>query len=138
MSIAFLLKIDELRYIAKLGNAAVLGITESKLDNCIFDSEIQIENYQMFRCDRNRKGGGVASYLINDLSYIKKDFFPEEIENMFFEILLPKTKPIHSFFTSMLYFLLSLSMLRKKSFSVSKYAKDMLAYRKRIPCCFMQ
>ena len=28
------------------------------------------------------------------MSYIEKDFFPEEIENMFSEILLPKTKPI--------------------------------------------
>ena len=91
-------KIDELRYIAKLSNTAVMGITESKLDNCILDSEIQIENYQMFHCDGNRKGGEVASYVINDLSYIEKYFFPEEIENIFFEILLLKTKPIHSFF----------------------------------------
>ena len=38
----------------------------------------------------------------------------------------------------MVYFLLSLSMLRKKPFSSSKSAKDMLAYRKGTPCCFMQ
>ena len=37
-------KIDELRHIAKLSNAAVIGITESQLDNCILDSEIQIDN----------------------------------------------------------------------------------------------
>ena len=29
-------------------------------------------------------------------------------------------------------------MLRKKLFSASKYTKDMLAYRKGTPCCFMQ
>ena len=29
-------------------------------------------------------------------------------------------------------------MLRKKPFSASKYAKDMLAYRKGTPYCFMQ
>ena len=34
------------------------------------------------------------------------------------------------FFISMMYFLLSLSMLWKKPFSTSKYAKDMLACRK--------
>ena len=28
-----------------------------------------------------------------DLSYIQKQYFPEEIENIFFQILLPKTKP---------------------------------------------
>ena len=32
------LPIDELRYIAKLSNAAVVGISETKLDNCILDS----------------------------------------------------------------------------------------------------
>ena len=78
-----------------LTNTAVIRIIESKLHNYILDSEIQIDNYQdkLLR-DMNRKGGGVASYVRKDLSYIKKDFFPEEIENMFFEILLPKTKPI--------------------------------------------
>ena len=88
------LKIDELRYIAKLSNPAVTGMTGSKLDDCIPDSEIQIDNYQILRCDRNRKGGWVVCYVRNDLSYIEKDLFPEEIENIFFEILLLKTKPI--------------------------------------------
>ena len=86
--------IDELRCIARLSNAAVIGITESKLDNCILKSEIQIDNYQKIRCDRNRKCEGVACYVKNDLSYIEKDFFPEQIENILFEILLPKTKPM--------------------------------------------
>ena len=87
-------KIDEFRYIAKLSNTAIIGIIESKVGNCILDSEIQVDNYQILRFDRNRKGGGVACYVRNDLSYIKKDFFSEEIENIFFEILLLKTKPI--------------------------------------------
>ena len=50
----------------------------------------------------------------------------------------PTTFQVHSFFISMAYFLLCLSMLRKKPFPVSKYAKDMLAYRKGNPYCFMQ
>ena len=82
------------RYIAKLSNAAVIGITESKLNNYILDSEIQIDSYQILRCGKNRKGGGVACYVRNDMSYIEKDPFPEEIENIFFEILLLKTKVI--------------------------------------------
>ena len=88
------LKIEELRYIAKLSNPAVTGMTGSKLDDCILDSEIQIDNYQILRCDRNRKGGWVVCYVRNDLSYTEKDLFPEEIQNIFFEILLLKTKPI--------------------------------------------
>ena len=82
------------RYIAKLSNAADIGITESKLNNYILDSEIQIDSYQILRCGRNRKGGGVACYVRNDMSYIENDSFPEETENIFFEILLLKTKVI--------------------------------------------
>ena len=32
-------KIDKLRYIASISNAAVIGITETKLDNTVYDSE---------------------------------------------------------------------------------------------------
>ena len=94
---SLLLKTDELRYIARLSNASVTGITESKLDNYIPDSEIQIDNYQIPRCDRNwkgRKGCLFCCFARNDFSYIKKDSFPEETENILFEILPPTTKPI--------------------------------------------
>ena len=87
-------KIDEIRYIAERTKAAVIGITESKLDESIFQSEIQIDNYDLLQCDRNRNGGGVACYIRSDISYVQKDFFPNVIENIFFEILLPKTSPI--------------------------------------------
>ena len=36
-------KIDEIRYIAERTKAAVIGITESKLHESIFQSEIQID-----------------------------------------------------------------------------------------------
>ena len=87
-------KIDELRNIAKSSNAAVIGISESKLGDSILSSEIHIDNYNTLRCDRNRHGGGVVCYVRNDLSYDAKSFFPPEIENIFFELLLPNTKPI--------------------------------------------
>ena len=87
-------KIDELRNIAKLSNAAVIGINESKLDDSVLSSEIHIDNYNTLPCDRNRHGVGVVCYIRNDLSYDAKSFFPPEIENIFFELLLPNTKPI--------------------------------------------
>ena len=65
---SLLLKIDELRNIAKLSNAAVIGIGESKLDDSVLSSEIHIDNYNTLRCDRNRHGGGVVCYIRNDLS----------------------------------------------------------------------
>ena len=79
-------KIDELRYIAKLSEAAVIGISESKLDDSVLSSEIQIENYDLIRSDRNRYSGGVACFIRNDLSYNTKSFLSSEIENIFIEI----------------------------------------------------
>ena len=51
-------KIDELRHIARLTNAAVMGISESKLDDSVPTSEVQIDEYDLLRCDRNRHGEG--------------------------------------------------------------------------------
>ena len=87
-------KIDELRYIAKLSEAAVIGISESKLHDSVLSSEIQIENYDLICSDRNRHGGGVACFIRNDLSYNTKSFLPSEIENIFIEIFLPHSEPL--------------------------------------------
>ena len=87
-------KIDGILYIAERGNAAVIGITESRLDKSIFESEIQIDNYDLLQCDRSRNGGDDACYIRSDISYVQKDFFPNIIGNIFFESLLSKTTPI--------------------------------------------
>ena len=86
---SLLSKIDELREIAKKTRATVIGITESKLDG-----EINIDGYELVRSDRNRHGGGVACYIRNDISFSVRGNFSSEIENIFLDILLPKTKPI--------------------------------------------
>ena len=75
-------------------NAAVIGITESKLEESIFLSENQIDNYNLLRYDRKRNGEGVAWYFRSDISYVQKDFFPNVIKKVFFEILLHKTTTI--------------------------------------------
>ena len=46
---SFLPKINEIRYIVARTNAAVMGISESKLDETILLSEIQISNYELLR-----------------------------------------------------------------------------------------
>ena len=48
----------------------------------------------MLRCDRNRRGAGVAYYIRNYLSYNIISVFPREIESVFFEILLLNSKQI--------------------------------------------
>ena len=50
--------------------------------------------YDLLRCDRNRNGGRVVCYIRNNLSYTQKNIFSNDIENVFFQIHLPKTKSI--------------------------------------------
>ena len=87
-------KIDELRIIANEMNPSVIGLTETKIDNSVNDEEIKITGYNLERSDRDRRGGGVACYIRSDLSYNVRNTFSEEIENIFVDIMLPKTKPI--------------------------------------------
>ena len=79
---SILSKNDELQYIANSNDAAVIGVSKSKLDQFVLQLEIQINKYDLLRNIRS------------DISYIQKHYFPKEIENVYFEILLPKTKPI--------------------------------------------
>ena len=83
INMCLLPKIDELQYIAKLSEAAVIDISESKLNNLVLSSESQIENYDLIRSDKNRHGSGVACFIRNYLSYNSKPFLPSEIENKF-------------------------------------------------------
>ena len=87
-------KIEEPQITVKSTNAASIGISESKLDESVLEFEIQIDNYKILCCDRNRCGGGVACYIRNYSSYNIISAFPQEIESVFFEILLPNSKPI--------------------------------------------
>ena len=87
-------KIEELHRIACQYNAAVIGISESKLGNSIFDSDIEIDGYNTLRFDRNRHGGGVACYVRNDLGFTERNDIPHDIETIFIEIFLSKTKPM--------------------------------------------
>ena len=87
-------KIEELRVVARKSKAAVIGVTESKLDATVLDGEVNIDGYEVIRSDRNRHGGGVACYVRNDISFNVRSDFSDEIENIVFDMLLPKTKPI--------------------------------------------
>ena len=91
---SLLTKIDELRDITKHIKPAILGITESKLDSSVTNAEVNINGYSIIRNDRNRNGGGVACYIRNDLCFNIKNIFSNSIEHVFFEILMPKVKPI--------------------------------------------
>ena len=91
---SLLLKIDELRDIISRTKPAILGITESKLDSSVSDQEVNISGYSILRSDRNRNGGGVACYIRADLCFNRRNVFSNTIEQVFFDLLIPKVKPI--------------------------------------------
>ena len=92
---SLLTKIDELKCMANETNAAIIGITESKLDHTVPDLEVNLPWYDILRYDRNRNGGdGVACYIRKNLCFNTRPLNCKEIDNIIFDILLPKSKPI--------------------------------------------
>ena len=75
-------KIDEIRNIAKSSNLSIIGLSETELDDSVFDAEINIEGYTLIRSDRNRHGGGVACYIKQSLTFDVQSYFSNEIENI--------------------------------------------------------
>ena len=68
-------KTDELRYIASLSTAAATDISESKLNDSVLYPEIQIENYDVIRSERNSDCSDIAYFIRNNLSY-KHEIIP--------------------------------------------------------------
>jgi len=88
-------KLSELRTFAQNTSASVIGISETWLDSSFTDSEIKIEGYTVLRADRNREGGGVCLYIKNNLAFnCRPDLNDENVEALWIELLLPRTKPI--------------------------------------------
>ena len=64
------------------------------LDKTILDNEVKIDGYELKRSDRNRQGGGLACYIRKYLSYNVREDFSPDLESIFFDLFLPKSKPI--------------------------------------------
>ena len=91
---SLLSKIDELREVVGHIKPAILAITESKLDSSVSYQEVNISGYSILRSDRNRYGGSSASYVRADLCFNKRNVFSNSIENVFFDLLISKLKPL--------------------------------------------
>ena len=70
-------------------------ITETKIDSSFPDGQFYIHGYSKpFRFDRNSHGGGILIYVREDIpcKRLMKHTFPDDIEGIFIEINLGKTK----------------------------------------------
>ncbi len=91
---SLLLHIDEIRMLVKELGIQILAINETKLDNTIDDSLVNIEGYTIKRCDRDRNGGGVAIYLKDTL--LDKSTVREDVPKSFLELLCVEIKPVRA------------------------------------------
>ena len=80
-------KIDEVRYIANITNAPIIGTSETKLDETICSSELKVDGYDLVRLDRSRRGSGVACYIKISIGYSYKESFCRNTESIFVDIL---------------------------------------------------
>ena len=46
----------------------IIGLSETRLDETVRDSDVNINGYNIYRNDRNAKGGGVTIYVKESLS----------------------------------------------------------------------
>ena len=88
LNIASLLKhLDELRIFIEEEKPHIIGINETRLDNMINDSEIEIDGYEVMRWDRDRNGGGVALYVHKSLDVtIRQDLMDCNVESVSVQI----------------------------------------------------
>ena len=81
--------------LARDSRAVCICVTETWLDGMVFGSEIHIDNYSVRRKDRNRHGGGGCLCKRSDSAFNGLvGFWHDEIEAVWIELSLPKTKPI--------------------------------------------
>ena len=80
-------EIEKLPIIAETINAAIIGIKEYKQDELSWNLRFKLITIKLY-------GEGVTCYMRNDLSCKIVSVFPPEIESVFFDILLPNSKPI--------------------------------------------
>ena len=65
-----------------IGNFNIFLISESKLDGTFPDKQFHINGFTIFRCDRNRYGGGLILYVYEGISFksLKIPLFDLDIE----------------------------------------------------------
>jgi hypothetical protein len=83
-----LIKLDEIYHkLAYMNSADIITISESWLDDTITDIDIELLDYQLYRKDRSRHGGGVLAYVHDSLSVSRRaDLEHDDIEALWLEL----------------------------------------------------
>ena len=72
----------------------LIAFNGTRLDSGINDDQVQLNNYELIRKDRNRNRGGVCTCLKNHINYkVRTDLMPEGTESIVIETVKPNGKP---------------------------------------------
>ena len=86
--------LDELHIFVDSEKPHIICINETKLDDSIDDSLVDIDGYAIIRKDRNKHGGGVALYIHQNINFeLKGELMCGEIESISVQIKNDKFKP---------------------------------------------
>ena len=94
LNVCSLLKnIDEVKHILINNNIHIFSLCETRLDESVSEAEICIPGYRSVRLDRNRNGGGIITYIKDNIPFnVKQDLMVDDLELMCIEVSLPKQK----------------------------------------------
>ena len=62
-------KCEEVKDILRCNYIDIFGLIETKLDDQFVDAMFNVDNYNLYRLDRNRNGGGVMCYVLSSLPH---------------------------------------------------------------------
>ena len=90
-------KMDELKYhLSSYKSNMILGLSETFLTDNVKDKNLQISDFVLERKDRmsGKKGGGLLVYISKNVPYLRRlDIESKEIESLWIQVNLPRTKP---------------------------------------------
>ena len=88
-------KFDQFRILLSKKPFDVICVNETFCDSSISDSEINLPDYSIVRRDRNRHGGGVAMYIRNSLTFIRRnDLETDDVEAIWIEMKCKQRQPV--------------------------------------------
>ena len=71
----------------------IIGLSETRLDETVRDSDVNINGYNIYRNDRNANGGGVAIYVKESLPEPTVKIKSDKLELVALEFTSDHTKP---------------------------------------------
>ena len=84
---------NELEIVLTERNIDVIGLNKTRLESKVPNSVINIENYQIYRKDRNTADGGVAVYVRETLPHFQRlDITDQDLEAIGIEITSKNAK----------------------------------------------